>query len=339
MRRALLLVISLAVSLFVVELGLRATELVYYRPIPPPLEDESWGRLSVRRSEVPGLAYELVPDSSLPWRRWMTETNSYGMRDREPLPDADGLVRIAAVGDSFTFGWKVRPDQGYPDVLEQRLNDGAEPGVEFDVLNFGVSGYSSRDEALVIEHKVVPWNPRVIVIGYVLNDPEITALQPLQAAFVPTEWWRHSYLLRLLAQVRWEAKVRRLGDGDYYRYLYADTERWNSVVEAFADIGRTADRTGARVLLVVFPRIPPPDGSWDDYNYADLHVQIGELGRSNGFTVLDLYSRFSKYKPRQFGVTEADRHPNWRGHNLAARAIEHRLTHDLADAIAVTPAP
>ncbi len=335
MRRVLLLVTSLAVSLFAAELLLRATGAVTYRPLPPSVGDEvqGGGRLAHRASEIEGLGYELVPSSNLRWRRWRIATNSAGMRDREPLPDAEGLVRIAAIGDSVTFGWGVEGPEAYPNVLERLLNEDAAAGVEYDVLNFGVSGYSSADEAIVLDQKVRPWKPDLLVLGFVLNDPEIDPLQPLPAAFAPVEWWQHSHLLRLVAQVGWESDVRRFGEGDYHRYLFNDEERWESVVAAFEDIARTAGEMDVRVLLAVFPRIPEPRETWDDYLYEDVHRRIGELGRRNGFVVMDLYPRFRRVSPRRLGVSKGDRHPNNLGHYLAARAIEYRLQHQLRDEI------
>ena len=51
------------------------------------------------------------------------------------------------------------------------------------MLNFGVSGYSSRDEALVFKHKVVDWDLDLLIVQYFFNDPEIDPVQPLQAFF------------------------------------------------------------------------------------------------------------------------------------------------------------
>ena len=49
-------------------------------------------------------------------------TNSHGMRDAEPLPsDLPGLIRIVCIGDSVTFGYGVKGEEAFPNVLEALL--------------------------------------------------------------------------------------------------------------------------------------------------------------------------------------------------------------------------
>jgi lysophospholipase L1-like esterase len=333
MRRVSLLLVSFLLTLALVEAGLRLAGVVEYRPLPPPETEEirGKGRLLYQASSTDGLDYELVPSQTRRWRRWTIETNSAGMRDREPLPEGPGVVRIAAIGDSFTFGWGVHSHQAYPNVVEQLLNEDAPAGVEYDVLNFGVSGYSTRDEAVVMENKVARWEPSLITLGYVLNDIETEPVQPLPNAFARPHWWQHSHLLRLMAQGRLEWGIRTRGDGDYYRYLYADEAHWRALDESFARIERAADRIGAPVLMVIFPRIPGPAETWDGYLYEGTHERVKELGLAHGFFVHNLYPRFRRVRPARFGVTDDDRHPNGLGHYLAARAIEYRLQHQLSD--------
>ena len=86
-------------------------------------------------------------------------------------------------------------------MLERLLNGGATGG-PFEVLDLGVGGYSTRDEALTLESKGMRWNPKLIVIGYVLNDPESEPIQPMQSYFQEPSWWQHSALLRMLARCK-----------------------------------------------------------------------------------------------------------------------------------------
>ena len=84
-------------------------------------------------SDNPALFWELDPTSSL--------VNSAGFRDREfDRERRAGTVRIAALGDSVTFGYGVALEESFPKVLERILNE-TRPGHE--VLNFGVGGYNT----------------------------------------------------------------------------------------------------------------------------------------------------------------------------------------------------
>lgn len=318
------------------ELALRWGGTVHYRPLPP--DPDEWRGLLHRSSDVPGLAYELVPNASSRAHGFLTRTNSHGMRGPEPLQGAeDELVRVAAIGDSYTFGWGVANEAAYPRRLEWLLNE-AIGEKRFEVLNLGVSGYSARDEALVFEHKALAWEPSLIIVGYVLNDPMVEPRAPLQAAFAPVEWWQHSHLLRLSGQAWASVEVWRKGDGQYLRYLHAEPRRWSGVVEAYERMGKLARRHGIATVLVIFPVIPAAPATWEEYDYADLHAQVGALGEEHGFLVLDLLPAFAAHPPGAFGVREHNRHFNARGHALTAHAIYALLAERLPELIS-TAAP
>jgi hypothetical protein len=82
----------------------------------------------------------------------------------------------AIVGDSFTFGLGVNDDQTFVHLL----NRGAPAGTAF--TNCAVPGYSTDQQALLIEKQVLPLKPqRILLIVYLANDlldnPRATPLQ------------------------------------------------------------------------------------------------------------------------------------------------------------------
>ncbi|MDP9264099.1 MAG: hypothetical protein M3O85_07255, partial [Acidobacteriota bacterium] len=54
------------------------------------------------------------------------------------LTPAPGVLRVAAIGDSFTMGWGAEDDQTYPARLQVLLQQ--ELGRPIEVLNAGVGG-------------------------------------------------------------------------------------------------------------------------------------------------------------------------------------------------------
>ena len=188
----------------------------FRRPADPDSEQAAMGRVH-RKSDVPGLAFELVPNAER--LMWGTNilTNSHGMRDDEvTLAKPLGTRRIAAIGDSFTFGWALPGPASYPQILERFLNatrlDGQPP---WEVLNMGVGAYATRDEALVLRHKALRFAPDLVVVAYFFNDPQIEPVVPITGFFSETEWWQHSDLLRRLARRSFRARIDDLGGGDY----------------------------------------------------------------------------------------------------------------------------
>jgi lysophospholipase L1-like esterase len=241
------------------------------------------------------------------------------MRDDEPRSgNEDSLHRLIAIGDSFTFGFQVSAEETYPNVLERLLNERGN-GDQFDVLNLGVGGYSSRDEALALRHKGMRWNPRLVIVGYYLNDPEIDPIQPLHSHFQEPSWWQYSSLLRLVAEAKNRWDIRRWGDRDYFRYLHSPGHaKWQSVVEAFNDVAQVTQERGIPALVVIFPHTS--EMPWADYPYRDLHRQVANAGEEAGLDVVDLYDEFSRHPPRNLMAPD-DRHPSEFGHEVAAEAI------------------
>jgi lysophospholipase L1-like esterase len=317
----LLMTLSSLLVLALAEVGLRLFRPVQYLKPPRPARPEEQGESLYRPSRVPGLSYEMIPGRDGTFEGMSVRTNSLGMRGPEPAPSDPSLFRVAVVGDSFTFGFGVREEETYPSLLARILNQSpAGRRRRFEVLNFGVVGYNTQDEAVVLERKALPLAPRLVIIGYVLNDPEIDPRPSLHKYFDPPVWWRHSHVLRLL-HLGWNSiDVWIDGGGDYLRYLHAPGgKKWRSVVAAFGKIGALTRERDTRVLVVVFPMIPTEE--WAGYPYRDLHQQVAQAARAERFEVVDLLPVFLPVPPRDLRVSGEDGHPNALGHDLAARAI------------------
>jgi hypothetical protein len=331
-----LLLGSSLVALGVVEASLRAFWPVSYRQPPRPSKRDAWQGLLHQRSSVPGLAYELAPSTKKRSQGTVIKTNSVGMRDKEyALAKGASTFRVAAIGDSFTFGYGVFGEEAYPEVLESLLNESAHDERQYEVLNFGVGGYDTRDEAVVLRHKALPWDPDLVILGYVLNDPEIEPIQPLDSYYQDVLWWQRSHVLRLIVKTKRDMDVRRFGGGDYIRYLHTFDGKWSSVLEAFATIRQITAAHGTRVVLAIFPLMQVE--RWADYPYLDIHQKVAAAGRAHGFVVLDLFATLAALSPAEVRVSVANGHPNALGHRLAAIAIRDELLQQ--ELLAPTPPP
>lgn len=323
----LLSLLSVLMTCVGVEIVLRLFRLAPYRR-PEHIVPEN--RLFHQRSAIPGLDYEMAPNRELVKDGILIRTNQYGMRDTEPSEQkSDSPCRIAAIGDSYTFGWRVATDDSFPKVLEKLLRKSAAgKDCRFEVLNFAVSGYSSYDEALMLRYRVVNFDPHVVIVGYVLNDPEIDPVQPLHSYFARFEWWQYSGILRLIAGARYNWEIKHLGDGDYYKYLHAPGhKKWQSVVDAFRDIREVTAPRNIKVAVVILPEltIDFKGKPWTEYPYRGLHQQVSDLALQNGFRVIDLLPAFSQYPSEDVVFPGGDDHPTKLGHEIAAAAIENEL--------------
>jgi lysophospholipase L1-like esterase len=95
------------------------------------------------------------------------ETNSAGWRDDEyPRAKPAGVTRVAAIGDSFTFGQGCARGEIFPDVLEARLRA---RGEDAQVLNLSSPGLGPEGY-LVLVREALRYAPDRVVVSICGND-------------------------------------------------------------------------------------------------------------------------------------------------------------------------
>src|SRR5215510_10340152 len=117
----------------------------------------------------PLLGWSLRPGASA-WEAdegvaW-SKINSHGFRDRErALNKPPGVYRIAVLGDSGTEARQVDMDKTYTSLAEKELNRRhCFGGSEVEVLNFGVPGYGTAQELIMLRERVWKFSPDMIVL-------------------------------------------------------------------------------------------------------------------------------------------------------------------------------
>lgn len=92
--------------------------------------------------------------------------NALGLRADTPSPPRNsGRKLTLAVGDSYTFGFGVKDDETYIHLLDALAAGG------FDYLNAGIPGYSTDQEAILLNRDLWALAPqRVLLFVYVGND-------------------------------------------------------------------------------------------------------------------------------------------------------------------------
>jgi hypothetical protein len=128
------------------------------------------------------LRAELQPDAHIIFEDQPLTTNHWGMRDREySLEKPEGVYRIALLGPSHVMGSGVADGETFSDFLEERLNQQAGSSLDkprYEVLNFGVAGYSLTQQLGMLEIRALRFQPDAVVItdGAGLKDPIIEHL-------------------------------------------------------------------------------------------------------------------------------------------------------------------
>jgi lysophospholipase L1-like esterase len=230
-----------------------------------------------RRSERPGLRYELIPGGYAPsYVGVPVSVNALGLRDREvAVPKPRGTVRILGIGDSVTFGYGVRLEETYLKVLESRLRQTARAGARYEALNAGVEecGLDAYYDAVGTLGPLL--QPDLVLVGIVLNDvqryddfergarPREASLEPGLARRVHGALLARSQLYYASAMATRSLLYRFhvLDVADLYgsplravRGESASLERaWASSLHVLERLVGLARARGLRVVLVVFP--------------------------------------------------------------------------------------
>ncbi len=97
--------------------------------------------------------------------------NKYGYRGFTHGKDRTGKKRVLVLGDSFTWGFGVEEGELFTSLIER------ESGGEAEVVNMGVSGYSTDQELLLWEQKGRLWKPDEVVVMVVTTHDHIDSLK------------------------------------------------------------------------------------------------------------------------------------------------------------------
>jgi hypothetical protein len=99
------------------------------------------------------------------------EINAAGMRVAREYgyEKPAGVKRIVSLGDSFTVGYEVELQQCFSSVLESELRAS---GLQVEVLNAGVSGFSTAEEYVYLERELLKYEPDLVLVSFYVNDLE-----------------------------------------------------------------------------------------------------------------------------------------------------------------------
>jgi lysophospholipase L1-like esterase len=172
----------------------------------------------------------------------------------EPPPN---VFRVAAIGDSFTWGIGANDDQTYPARLEETLNSQAphttKPAAgpsDFEVINAGVCGTGTGEQALWYEHGVAKFGPKLVLISIFVNDieddfglPVFTVDDSGRATPAPAEL----RMQRLAAVDSTRRKLRRI---PFYNFLTSHSHLVNFLRHLASD---TMARHGAGSIPATQP--------------------------------------------------------------------------------------
>jgi len=292
--------------------------------------------------------------------------NSKGLRNPEiAYEKPEGSYRVLALGDSWTFGFRMKEPDAYPRQLERILQASAARRGDtrrIEVINAGVVGYSTDQEAAYLKTEGWKYSPDLVVVNfYPVNDTHnklykyqrraaLRELHPWLLALY--EWPQHLYLRQFLkgarrtlkqkvgnARVHAAAKIgvedkggRALAENDWTGPYHDGDRGWEAVKTSLAEIGELGRTHHHETLVALLP------DALDLARYSDrYHPRIAPMVHdavaAAGLAFFDLEPVFRPWRDRNAEVRMAhQRHPNAFGYGLIAQAIATEIEHRYLEA-------
>ncbi len=268
--------------------------------------------------------------------------NSLGFRGAELRESKDpGTFRIACLGDSFTFGHGVTEEATYASQLEEILNvEAGEP--RFETQNFGIGGYNTDQELIVLRTKALRFEPDLVILQWVLDDFESTrVVVPSSRYAVPSDVRVEKYLnevvpiainlpdpvgsflldrshfYRFLQKQCYHFRKRFSGKGEVDHYN-PDHEHCRRSLAGMKDLCRQRE---CPFWMIVFP---PPVEDFSLLRLSPQYRWIMEVSRELDLEVIDFYRIFDGVDPVEIRYRDGV-HYNRRGYELVAEAIAGRM--------------
>jgi HEAT repeat protein/lysophospholipase L1-like esterase len=274
-------------------------------------------------------------ESAADWTNWEGEFftargwspardyNSDGLRDRQhAIAKLPGTRRWMCLGDSTTYGFHLRPEQAYPQILQTLLEA---RGSAVEVFNVALPGWAARQELIAYRRICRKYDPDLLLVGICLNDiPDMqnNLSQPPRAL---TWLHRHSALVRWAvdAEGRQIRSVEELFAPQPSGQIRAGYER---LMADLRRLRREASADGVELALVVLPLraqvvagAPPPRPQ----------TTLAEFGRAEGIPMLDLLPALRPAGPAAF--IDADHLSALGTRIVAEQLLASRLLNSEAD--------
>jgi len=338
MKRAALAAVAV---LLVLELGLRL--IGYAAPQWYELDRELGWRLHPHRH-----GWYLADGAKSP-----VHITAAAVRDREhTLDKPEGVYRIVVLGDEYTEAMAVPVQRTWWWQLPRELQRcGFQPDKLVEVLNFGVAGYGTAQEYVLLETKAMRYQPDLVLLQFspndVMDNSRVLATEKNRPFFVldrhgvariddsfntsasfdermqtryrlAEEVADHSRSYQLARQMAELAFIAEAHAGADLAVLREPRDpiwqnAWRVTEAVIAKLDSLTRRNGAELAVL---SIPHPRQAGQGLAYPDQ--RLSAFGKQSGIAVLTLEAM----QPPRY---TASGHWTGEAHRFAAEALAHRL--------------
>ena len=246
--------------------------------------------------------------------------NSHGYRDVEhAFEKPAGVFRLVLIGDSVAEGRDVDADSSFGRVLERELN--ARHDGRYEVILLARLGYSTSQEIVLLEEEAFRYQPDLVVWSYCLNDPAHPVYHNANGDLGRYYYHPRSHLIALAQAAAFRAKQkwrRRNCPNEFHAFVHCAF--WPEVEANLARIGDDCRRERVPLVFVIHP-IFEKDAAFENYSLRNVHAQLADAARAQGFDVVDLRDAFQEYPAAALKLDNRRYYDPWH-----MSALGHRVT-------------
>lgn len=265
-------------------------------------------------------------------------TNSLGLRDYRPPHKSADKIQILVLGDSFTFGFGAELEETYPFLLESLLNKSSGSD-RYEVINAGVMGYNTTQEAELLRYIISYYSPKWVIVGFSPNDvwvdssdniwdgaaKAITGNGPLLSLALVLRY-NSSFMTQLcrfykLVLIKYLPPHKDILGLDIIGGRY-NAYQMETVKKAIKEISRVAKINNSKIAVFVLPSLT----NWSAYPYKKIHDEIDRFCAKNDIYAVDPLEEYSKHDPGKLWVAPCDEHYGLRANEIAADCLFNFFT-------------
>ena len=264
----------------------------------------------LQESEFPEVVYEFKPGIDSYFKLTDFRTNSKGLRDKEySIDKPNNTFRVAVIGGSFTVPAGVELDLAFHSLLEDRLNE-ENPDLNYEFINFGVSGYRINNKIATLKHKALEYDPDLVL--FVLDGSQFTEDEEKEFKAKPVKnQFFQSFTYKLLS------KMKIFKDDDkHQQYLDKHLDGLDELDQDLLELRQISKQNNVPITIVVLDH---------DYSHYELSDDIEELVEKNDLYFSNTIPGFEDTNLSEMTIYKIDIHPNAQANQIFADEIYEDL--------------
>jgi lysophospholipase L1-like esterase len=277
------------------------------------------------------------------WDFTTFSTNKQGLRYPDNIkPKEKNSIRIIALGDSVTFGYRVpvafpenpldynRDELPYTAIMEKSLNQ--KLGKKAQVIPLAVPGYTSYQGLKLLEKNIDDLKPDLVIALFGWNDTELHVKADKQ--ILPSNGFKASFRniaaasqAIIYAANSWFEKPEENTENNFHTEPRVSKQDY---IQNLIEIKNLADKYGAKTLVIGPIYMDSESNGAAGVRIAEYRTALAKEMQNKKISYLEIEKLTEKGYPDNKILFEEPVHPNSLGHKLMAEKIlnainDHKL--------------